>query len=171
MRLIIFLFAVLFSHAALSEEHTTLPANTIHNFYKALKRPQPDLQKEFESLSPYLSQKMNMLIKQALMANDSYIKRFPTDVPPFEHGNCVFYGGGDCDFSSYRLVSTLSDGTTNRSTVELELIDRNRPTEPPYRWHNTVTLIMEQGRWVITDIDYFGSKASDNLRRIIQDAK
>ena len=170
MRLIVFLSIILFSLSAFSEDHSMQPERTVRGFYTALTQTQPNLLKELESLSPYLCQKMNMLVKQALMANDTYISRFPNDIPPFEHGNCVFFGGGDCDFSSYKLVSTTVKGAIAKSTVELDLIDRNRPKEPPFRWYNNVTLIKEQGKWVIIDVDYFGSSASENLKQIIKDA-
>jgi hypothetical protein len=168
---ILFSAFLFFSLSAYSEERLELPERTIHRFYTALTRGQPNLHKEFESLSPYLDQKMNMLVKQALAANDSYINRFPDDIPPLEHGNCVFFGGGDCEFSSFKQINLTVKGSAAKGIVELEIIDRNRPKEPPYRWRNDVKLIQEQGKWVITDIDYFGTSASDNLKQIIKDAQ
>ncbi len=113
----------------------------------------------------------NELVGRALTADNAYSKKFPDDAPPFEHGSCVFYDGGDCSFSSYRLMETDRDDALAKTTVELSLTDPNRPSRPPYRWQDTVTLKKMGGRWVIDEVEYPDGKASDTLKAIIQDAK
>jgi hypothetical protein len=143
----------------------------VRSYYAALAKPQPGLREALKTLSPFFSVRLNKLVKHARAADELYAERFPTDVPPFEHGTCVFYGGGDCDFSSYEVQTATARGLEATVQVELSLTDRNRPGEPPYRWVNTLILTTERGRWVIDDIEYFDTKASDALREIIKEVQ
>jgi large subunit ribosomal protein L7/L12 len=154
-----------------ADQSTEAVKTVVRSYYAALAKPQPGLREELKTLSPFFSAHLNKLVKQARAADDLYAKRFPTDVPPFEHGTCVFYGGGDCDFSSYEVVAATAQGAAGKATVELALIDRNRPGEPPYRWVNALILKTERGKWVIDDIEYFDTRASDALREITKEGR
>ena len=147
------------------------PNDIVRLFYESLKNPLPDLSRDLDRLSPFLSVHLSGLLEQARTADALYSTKFPTDVPPFGHGTCVFYGGGDCDFSSYSVLAVNRHGATVQATVELLLKDGNRPSQPPYRWLNTVMLKTERGRWVIDDIKYFDGGASDTLGEIVKDAE
>ena len=147
------------------------PEATIRSFYTTLAKPQADLRRDLKAVSPFLSPQLKKLVGRAWVADESFRRRFPHEAPPFEHGTCVFYGGGDCDFSSFKVLRTQRDSATIKCTVELALIDRNRPNEPPYRWLNTVMLTMDHNQWVIADIEVPGGRASESLRRIAKDAQ
>lgn len=169
IRLLPLLFLPLTAFAA--DQSTETLETVVRSYYAALAKPQAGLREALKTLSPFFSAHLNKLVKQARAADDLYAKRFPTDAPPFEHGTCVFYGGGDCDFSSYEVVTATAQGAAAKATVELALIDRNRPAEPPYRWVNTLILKTEHGKWVIDDIEYFDTRASDALREITKEAQ
>jgi hypothetical protein len=147
------------------------PNDVVRLFYESVRNPQPDLGRDLDRLSPLLTVHLNGLLEQARTADAQYTNRFPQDAPPFEHGTCVLYGGGDCDFSSYSVLANKRRGATAQVTVELSLKDNNRPSQPPYRWRNTVMLKTERGRWVIDDIRYFDGGASETLVAIVKDAQ
>jgi hypothetical protein len=147
------------------------PNYAIRLFYESLRNPLPDLGRDLDRLSPLLTVHLNGLLEQARIANALYTNRFPDEAPPFEHGTCVFYGGGDRDFSSYSVLANKRHGETAQVTVELSLKDNNRPSQPPYRWRNIVMLKAERGRWLIDDIRYFDGGASETLIAIVKDAQ
>ena len=171
MRTTILLVLLFASGAALSADNSSgKPGPIVRDFYAELAKVRTGLRQELKHLSPFLTSHLNELTDRAFVANESYRKRFPTEAPPFEHGSCEFYGGGDCHFSSYKVLKTDKRGATMRTTVELTLIDTNRPGEPPHVWRDTVILKMELGRWAIDDIENPNGKASETLKRIARDA-
>jgi hypothetical protein len=160
------------SLAAFGEDGTSgAPEATIRSFYARLAKPQADLRRALKAVSPFLSPQLNKLVRRAWVADESFRKRFPNEAPPFEHGTCVFYGGGDCDFSSFKVLRAQRDGATIKCTMELALTDRNRPNEPSYRWLNTVILMKDHNQWVIVDTEVPGGRASESLKRIAKDAQ
>src|ERR1700690_3091053 len=88
------------------------PNDVVRLFYESLRNPQPDLGRDLDRLSPLLTVHLNGLLEQARTVDAQYTNRFPQDAPPFEHGTCVFYGGGDCDFSSYSVLANKRRGAT-----------------------------------------------------------
>lgn len=172
MRPIAVCILLLASLSALAASGGDAPQATVRSFYAVLAQPQPNWQRQLHDLEPLLSGGLNALLHRALAADDAYRRQFPDDAPPFEHGSCVFYGGGDCAFTGYRLTQTERGTARARITVELSLTDGQRPTQPPVRWRNAVTLArMSDGRWLINEIQTPDGKTSDNLRAIIRAAR
>jgi hypothetical protein len=133
-----------------------------------MSRPLPEA---LRTLSRFLSHDLTVLIADAMKADDEYLRKNPTDKGFLGDGTCFFYGGGDCDFSSYRVIGMKSKGHAVEARVELTLKNMNRPKDPPTTWIDTVTLVQEKDTWVIRDIGYFGEKASHILKDDIQEAR
>jgi hypothetical protein len=147
------------------------PESVVETFYAALmKTPAPPLVEELKALSVFLSQDLNGLIAGAQQAEAAYLKKYPTDKGILGNGTCFFYGGGDCAFTSYRVVKTLQSHDAVKVTVHLTLLD-SRPGYPATSWQNVVALKREKERWVINDIEYFGSSASRNLKDATDEAR
>lgn len=172
MRPITFCILLLASLSAVAVSGGDAPQATVRTFYATLAKPQPDWQRQLHDLEPMLSGGLNALLRRALAADDAYRRKFPDDAPPFEHGSCVFYGGGDCAFTGYRLIRIEQGTGQARITVELSLTDEQRPAQPPVRWRNTVTLArMTDGRWLIDEIQTPDGKTSDSLQAIVRAAR
>jgi len=139
------------------------PAKVVRSFYGALTHSSSSLAQDMARIAPLLTERLNDLVSKALAADLRFAETHPGEVPPLEHGTCVFYGGGDCEFSSASVSAGALDGGNARVIVELVLKDRNHPKDRPYRWANTVLLKYERGRWAIDDIRYFDSGASEAL--------
>jgi hypothetical protein len=147
------------------------PKDVVQSFYELLAHPLADLGQDLDRLSPRLTPHLKQLVAQARAADAAYSRKFPDEAPPFEHGTCVFYGGGDCDISSFSVLGVRKRRAAAQVTVELSLQDANRPGDPPYRWRNIVQLKAQGDHWAIDDIRYFDGGASDTLRAIVKDAQ
>jgi hypothetical protein len=103
-------------------------------------------------------------------AEAAYLRKYPTDKGILGDGTCFFYGGGDCSFTSYRVVLTKHTGDDVKITIQLTLVD-DRPGYASVSWDNVVELKLENARWVIGDIAYFGTTASEVLKGSTEEAR
>ena len=122
------LLTCLSAHGAGSLPST--PETVVHDFYATLLKPGPrPLSEELTELSVFLSQDLNHLIVNAQTADAAYLRKYPTDKGILGNGTCFFYGGGDCSFTSYRVMPAKDFGGTVKITVQLTLVD-DRPGYP-----------------------------------------
>ena len=148
------------------------PEAVVREFYAALQSDKPEtLTRKLKAISPLLSQDFNRLIADARRAQAEYLWKNPTDKGFLGNGVCFFYGGGDCDFTSYKITRVARAGDKADVTVLLTLVDRwsDRPSDTV--WENVVEMKRERGKWVINDVAYFGDKASLSLIEGMRTAK
>lgn len=163
---------VLFVHVARAAVGgpVTSPDQVVEGFYATLGRPTAGFSEDLDRLDPFLSAGLIALVAKARDASDRYLRIFPTDIPPFEHGSCVFLGVGDCEFSRYKILQTKSADAASSVEVQFGLRDRYRPNNPHYLWRNVVLLRFEGGRWVISDVKTPQGSASKALNAVIRDS-
>ena len=142
------------------------PTSVVDDFYKTYIANRPPGLPEgvaLDRLRPYLSGRLQTLIDAALAHQKDFIKKNPSEKPPFvdgDHFSSMFEGP-----TSYKPLATTAqpDGTWNVSVH----FAYNTEVE----WEDTVVVRMDQGRYTIDDILYSGAGAfnppgrlSDRLR-------
>ena len=164
-----YLSLVLLAHVAWahSGRPAVRPDQVVTRFYATIAQRSDGFLGDLDRLTPFLSIRLRSLVASAKKANDDYLRLHPGDVPPFEHGSCVFLGIGDCDLSAFKVIRTRGTPTAPLVTVELQLYDRRRPELAPFRWTNTIALRLEDRRWVIVDVKTPGGTSTDQLVAII----
>lgn len=171
-KILIIIFLFVFPLAAYGAD-SSLPApeTVVSEFYAALKKTESQpLPQALRTLSAFLSRDMNALITSARNADEAYLKKYPADKGILGNGTCFFYGGGDCTFTSFKVLKGSRTGDLATVRVRLILTD-TRPGYPPASWDNRVALKREKEKWVISDIEYFGSGASQVLKEAIDEAR
>ena len=126
---------VLFAHVARAAVGGTVtsPVQGVEDFNATLGRQTAGFSEDLDRLTPFLSARLIALVATARDASDRYLRIFPTDIPPFEHGLCVFLGVGDCEFSRYKVLQTKRSDAASSVEVEFGLRDRYRSNNPVYR--------------------------------------
>ncbi len=140
----------------------------VQHFYETLKT-RHSAKSDVVRLYPYFSVSLRQSVSVALRASAQYMKRYPTDIPPFEHGECIFYGGGDCDFTRFEILEISKKGPAAQARVRLSLEDNRHPHADPAVWEDTVLMVRVNDRWLVNDIRYGDSSARKELKAISSD--
>lgn len=139
------------------------PESFVGRFYSGFN------EKEFRTVAaftPFFSRDLQALLLNAVEAEKAYLDRYPTDKGPLGEGPCIYYGGGDCSFEAFEVLGSTPAGQVIKVTVQLKLLPR-RTGEEAYVWTNVLTLDVENGRWVVIDIERDDRRLSDDLKRIV----
>ena len=173
MRMLLLPFVIVTLLASQGKETSThAPELVVQVFYATLQKTMSSpLPQALRALSKFLTHDFNKLIAEAVIADDAYLKKNPGEKGFLGDGTCFFYGGGDCDFSSYKVGEVKKKGERIEVHVELSVKDMNRPKNPPYTWTDVVILTRENDKWLIQDIQYFNSAASGVLKDNIEEAR
>ena len=178
MRISILLIIIL-SIISCSESNHEIAFQTgvITNFYKivlSLKSGGIPGPRDTECLAPYISVEFKSLLLKAHNAEMLYSRKTKNQVPPLVEGSFFFslFEGA----SRVKSIKIEAGNVAISYTVTLEYTDLLSKNEKVI-WNDRVILILENGRWVIQDIELpgdwqFGRKGSgtDILRSVIKNA-
>lgn len=129
------------------------PAAVVNAFFQArLQTPAAGAPTEtqLQSLSPYLSDELQALLRQARELRDRQAAATPAEKPDFTDGDLfssLFEGPTDFD-----VGEASPSGTGYRVPVRL----RHRQGGIETGWTDTAIVVQRRGRWVIADIEYGG---------------
>ena len=106
--------------------------------------------KQLADLSPYLSDTLKALLAAARKRNETDIARAPDEKPSFAEGDLfssLFEGP-----NAVEVGADSARGSARVASVHMTYTGAN----PPVAWTDRVVLVMQNGRYVIDDIEYGG---------------
>jgi len=133
-----------------------LPKDIVKNFYSAyLKTTASGLpnKKDLQILKPFFTSKLDSLFIKALVEQDSFINKFPVEKPPLIEGDLFssLYEGP----TSFNIANSKMNGDSATVFVDFTYSDSST-SDKPFKWQDAVHLIVETGKWKISDIEYLG---------------
>ena len=126
---------------------------------------------QVEKLSPFVSKELKKLLLGAIDAQEIYKRAATEPEPPFVEG--AFYCSLAEGAQRVGQVTPETEATERTLLVSLEYGDPKDPKELT-KWEDKVTLVNEDGKWVIEDLEFLGKwdfsnkgKLSEHLKYII----
>ena len=107
-------------------------------------------QKQLADLSPYLSDTLKSLLVAARKRNEADVARAPDEKPSFAEGDLfssLFEGPNEAE-----VVADSARGAARVATVRMTY----KGATPIVTWTDRVVLVLQQGRYVIDDVEYGG---------------
>ena len=132
------------------------PGNVVENFYSTyLKTTASGLpnEKDFLVLKPFFTSKLDSLFMMALKKQKDFTIKFPEEKPPLIEGNLfssLFEGP-----STFKIANSKVNEDSATVFVEFTYSDSSA-SENPLKWQDAVYLVIENGKWKISDVEYLG---------------
>ena len=108
-------------------------------------------QQQLAALAPYLSDTLRSLLVAARKRNEADMARAPDEKPSFAEGDLfssLFEGPNEAE-----VVADSARGDSRVATVRMT----NNGATPAVTWTDRVVLVMQNGRYVIDDVEYGGT--------------
>jgi hypothetical protein len=105
---------------------------------------------QLSELRPFLSDTLHTLLAAARALSETEARQSPDEKPPFVEGDLfssLFEGP-----TGFRILGT--DAAAGRRNVRIEFTYAG--AVPAERWTERVVTVREDGRWVVTDVEYGG---------------
>jgi hypothetical protein len=135
---------------------TESPKDVVKNFYTSHLKTNasglPD-EKDLETLKPFLTSKLNSMFVKALDEQNNFIKKYPGEKPPLIEGDLFssFFEGP----TTFNIADSKMKNDSAIVYVNFTYSD-SLNSDKPFKWHDAVDLILENGKWKICDIEYLG---------------
>ena len=157
-------------------ESTSTPDEVVKSFlskYISLKftgLPNPE---QMERLSPFLSPKLQEMIKKEYKAQEEFIAKYPDEKPPLIEGDLfssLFEGP-----TSFEIAKSEIEVDRAKVLVKFTYVDP-RPKFGSTAWNDRYILVKDNSRWLIDDVEYLGNwdfaqkgRLTDVLRQAVTD--
>ena len=174
-KLVLVSILILIAFSAKSE-NTGTPDEEVKSFlstYHSLKftgLPNPE---QMKSLSPFLSLKLQEMIKKEYKAQEEFIAKYPEEKPPLIEGDLfssLFEGP-----TSFEITKTEINSNRANVLVKFTYVDP-RPKFGSTTWNDLYILVKDNSRWLIEDVEYLGNwdfaqkgRLTDVLRQAVTD--
>lgn len=146
--------------------HVDLKQQIVNDFYSLViglkSRGIPSLE-TIKKLSPLISSKLRLLLLRSQAAEARYAREPRDPRPPLVEGSLYF------SFleGAHRIVSVLADKKSS-GTAYLVALEFGDPKDANHfsKWEDRALLAMEEGRWVVDDLEFLGKGLSDSKGKL-----